>query len=330
MVMASGRAAKYFVDAASGRDSNSGSSADAPWQSVRRVNQARLGPGDTVRFKAGCVWRESLDCRSGIEGRPVTHSSYGEGPKPALQASLDLGSLDAWIAAGSNVWKTCEDSIIDRQPLPSFAPGDWGIYCDGNGLATMAANTDDRNDKVYTLHCLHAGERPTNIQLNYCGIDLQPEKVIRYRFRAKATKPFTVSEIVLMRAQRPWGSYGVLLKPTVQIATDWQDYEVLFRTTIDTPVSDGRLSFFVGKAIANDKDIRYENNTLNHARDALIWFFNPRLGEIDINHNTYVQDCEDPDEARLFRWTEVAKEGVTFKEYRNATGNDQDSSLKAR
>jgi hypothetical protein len=39
MAMMSGRAAEYFVDAAQGRDGNSGLSADLPWQSVRRVNQ---------------------------------------------------------------------------------------------------------------------------------------------------------------------------------------------------------------------------------------------------------------------------------------------------
>ena len=47
------QAAEYFVDAGSGKDSNTGLSATQPWQSVRRVNQAPLQPGDTVRFKAG-------------------------------------------------------------------------------------------------------------------------------------------------------------------------------------------------------------------------------------------------------------------------------------
>ncbi|MBT3291459.1 MAG: hypothetical protein HN380_29210, partial [Victivallales bacterium] len=65
----------------------------------------------------------------------------------------------------------------------------------------------------------------------------------------------------------------------------------------------------------------------NNARDAQIWFFNPRIGEVQINHNTYIQKCPSPHEAKLFRWVGVAREGVTFNEYRAATGNDKDSKL---
>lgn len=571
-----GQAAEYFVDAASGKDRNSGLSPAEAWQSIGRVNHARLQPGDTVRFKAGSVWRESLSCQSGTEGHPVTYTGYGDGPKPTLLASTDLCSPDLWIADGDNIWKTREDSILGTQPFPAFAPGDWGIYCDGNGLATMTAETNDQKEKVYTLKCLKKGDRSTNIQLNYYGIDLQPGQVIRYRFRARAARPFTVKDISLMRAQNPWGNYGAVLKRATDITTEWQEHEVLFRTTIDVPVSDGRLSFFIGDVLEDEnefsfvplgaelvdyqslgltddigniilvtkgqaektagwkrwdrdsltqqgdffhdpsdktlyfyseqnpaevysqiegamkriivrfgstrhavvdgftiaytgahgangcgckhgtirnceflwiggshlytrnkiptrygngvefwnscedmtvennyfeniydtamtnqgpgagllrnmvwrnnrifrceqsyeiwftnpemevdglfftgnecidsgygwghvqrpnkngchllayrlecrvKDIRYEHNILNNARDAQIWFFNPRLGEIQINRNTYIQRCDNPREAKLFRWVGVAKEGVTFDAYREATGNDKDSSL---
>jgi hypothetical protein len=541
------------------------------------VNQAQLRPGDTVRFKAGGVWRESLICQSGAEGQPLTYTSYGDGPKPTLLASADLCSRDAWVPDGENVWKTREDQITGGKPFPSFAPGDWGIYCDGNGLATMSASTNEQDEKVYTLRCTSNGERSTNIQFNYMGIELEPDQYIRYRFRAKAAQPFSIQSISLMRAQSPWGGYGVVMKRTTDITTEWQEHEILFRTTVSEPVKDGRLSFFVGDvlkkgnefsfvslgaelvdcqsvgltadvgnmiliakgqtektagwkrwnreslksqgdffhdpadnrlyfysekhpadvysqieaamkriivrfgktshvvvdgftiaytgahgangggcshgtirnceflwiggshlytrngrptrygngvefwsacenmtvennyfeniydtAMTNQgtgegfvrnmvwrnnktfrceqsyeiwfsnpdmqvdglfftgnecidsgygwghvqrpnkngchllayslkcglKDIRYEHNTLNNARDAQIWFFNPRLDEVKINQNTYIQKCADPEKAKLFRWVGVAKEGVTFDEYRKATGNDKDSTLK--
>ncbi|MBT3375520.1 MAG: right-handed parallel beta-helix repeat-containing protein [Lentisphaerae bacterium] len=576
MTMSVIQAAEYFVDSQAGDDSNSGLSVTEPWQFVRRVNQAQLQPGDTVRFKAGTVWRESLTCRSGAEGRPVTYTSYGTGPKPALLASVDLCSRDAWVSDGGNIWRTREDTMTGSRPFPSFAPGDWGIYCDGDGLATLAAITNDQDEKVYSLRCLKNGERSTNIQLNYYGIELEPEQCIRYRFRAKATTPFTIKSITLMRAQHPWGNYGVLVNRATDITTEWQEHDVLFRTTITEPAADGRLSFFVGDAITegnelsfvslgaelvdyqslgltsdvgnlvlitkgqsekiagwkrwnrvslkrqgdffhdpsdrrlyvyseqhpvdvysqieaamkrvivrfgktahaivdgltiaytgahgangngcrhgtirncdlvwiggshlytrNDRPtrygngvefwdgcenmtvednyfeniydtamtnqgrgdgsvrnmvwrnnkifrceqayeiwfsnpemhvdglsftgnecidsgygwghvqrpnkngchllayklackitgIRYEHNIFNNARDAQIWFFNPRLAEVRINHNAYIQTCPVPRDAKLFRWLGVAKEGVTFDEYRKATGNDQDSSL---
>jgi hypothetical protein len=575
----SGWTAEYFVDAAAGRDGNSGLSPAEAWQSIERVNQARLNAGDTVRLKAGSVWRESLLCQSGAEGQPVTYTSFGEGPKPTLLASVDLCSPEAWVPDGGNIWKTREDKITGNEPIPSFASGDWSLYCDGKGEATMTVGTDDQKGKVYTLRCRNSGERPTNIQLNCVGIALEPGQYIRYRFRAKATHPFSITDISLIQANHPWGSYGALGSRATNITTEWQDHELVFRTTVAIPVTDGRLSFFIGGSVANDsefsfmplgaelvrcdslgldadvgniilipkgksekiagwkrwdrasltkqadffhdpadrrlylyseghpaelytqieaamkrvivrfldsthvtvdgltiantgahgangsyckhgtirnceflwiggshlytrnnvpvrygngvefwdgcegmtvehnyfeniydtamtnqgrgkgavkdmvwrnnktfrceqayeiwlsnpemevdrllvtgnecidsgygwghvqrpnkngchflaynlkciiRDIRYERNTLNDARDAIIWFTNSRLGEFHIDHNTYIQDTEAPDKAALFRWLGVPSEGVTFDAYRDATGNDQSSVLRAK
>jgi len=248
-MVATTHATDYYVDAELGRDDNAGSSAAAPWQTVRQVNHAALQPGDTVHFKAGCPWRESLSCQSGAAGRPVTYTRYGEGPKPALFASVDLASEDSWVAQGQNIWRTPEDEIGASRPFPEFEPGDWGIYCDGDGLATMSAATNAADEKVYTLHCQTAGQRSTNIQLNYMGIELEPGQCIRYRFRAKATKPFTIQEIALMRAQKPWGGYGEVLKRSTDITEEWSEHEVLLRTTIHAAATDGRLSFFIGNAM---------------------------------------------------------------------------------
>ena len=227
----SGWTAEYFVDAAAGRDDNSGLLPAEAWQSIERVNQARLNAGDTVRLKAGSVWRESLLCQSGVEGQPVTYTSYGDGPKPTLLASVDLCSPDAWVPDGGNFWKTREDRITGRQPIPSFASGDWSLYCDGKGEAAMTVGTDDRKGKVYTLRCQNSGERPTNIQLNSVGVALEPGQYICFRFRAKATHPFRVTDISLIQANYPWGSYGVLCRHATDITTEWQDHEVVFRTT---------------------------------------------------------------------------------------------------
>ena len=246
MAVATAQGAEYYVNAASGKDSNPGTSAEAPWRSVQQVNEAGLEPGDTVRFKAGGVWRETLLCQSGAAGSPVTYTGYGEGPKPTLLGSVDLCARDMWVPDGSSIWKTREDTITVSRPLPAFAPGDWGIYCDGKGRATMTVGKNDQGEKVYTLACLKGGERSTNIQLNYSGIDLEPGQCIRYRFRAKAATPFTIGSIALIRSQNPWGRYGDPLKRLTGITTGWQEHEVVFRVTVNSPVTDGRLSFFIG------------------------------------------------------------------------------------
>ena len=63
-------ATEYFVDASNGRDRNSGLSPAEAWQSVRQVNSTAFKPGDVVRFKAGEIWRESLQAKSGAPGQP--------------------------------------------------------------------------------------------------------------------------------------------------------------------------------------------------------------------------------------------------------------------
>ena len=72
----------YYV-AAAGSDSNSGTSASAPWKTIAHVEAAEpsLEPGACVLFNGGDVWEEQLDI-SGINGtssRPITFGSYGTG-----------------------------------------------------------------------------------------------------------------------------------------------------------------------------------------------------------------------------------------------------------
>ena len=131
------QAADYFADAESGHEDNSGLSPAEAWQSIERINQTPLNGGDTVHLKAGNVWRESLMCQSGVEGQPVTYTSYGEGPKPTLLASVDLCSPDAWVPDGRYIWKTRQARITGNEPILSFASEDWGLYCDGQGEASM-------------------------------------------------------------------------------------------------------------------------------------------------------------------------------------------------
>lgn len=50
----------YHVDSAGGSDSNNGTTLQTPWKTVAKVNAATLVAGDTVLFKCGGVWTESL------------------------------------------------------------------------------------------------------------------------------------------------------------------------------------------------------------------------------------------------------------------------------
>lgn len=83
----SGAAADYHLDAQEGHDHRDGRTPSTAWRSLERVNDAALGPGDRVLFRAGGVWSGQLRLTtSGEPDRPITVRAYGSGPRPRIDA----------------------------------------------------------------------------------------------------------------------------------------------------------------------------------------------------------------------------------------------------
>ena len=81
-------ASTYYVDSARGKDGNDGLSLKAPFQSLKRVRDLALLPGDTVLLTAGSVWREPLVVqRSGSQQAPIFFGVVGIGPRPIINSS---------------------------------------------------------------------------------------------------------------------------------------------------------------------------------------------------------------------------------------------------
>ncbi len=70
----------YYVSQ-SGSDSNAGTSPTSAWRSVRRVDEARLQPGDGVLFEGGATFADEtlMPKGSGAAGHPIVFGSYGAG-----------------------------------------------------------------------------------------------------------------------------------------------------------------------------------------------------------------------------------------------------------
>ncbi|MBZ5599002.1 MAG: right-handed parallel beta-helix repeat-containing protein [Acidobacteriia bacterium] len=96
-------AVTYYVSSSWGRDTNLGL-AGSPWQTLARVNRARLRPGDIVLFRRGDLWRETLrPGSSGAEGNVIRFGAYGTGPKPVISGSnSDSGPLVRDIGIDNN------------------------------------------------------------------------------------------------------------------------------------------------------------------------------------------------------------------------------------
>lgn len=112
----------YYVDPA-GNDADSGMSPRRPWRTVARVNSAGLQPGDTIHFKSGGLWRETLEpAHGGAPGRPITFSRYGNGPKPVISGS---DPVSGWAPTVGGVYS----AALPKRPDNVFVDGGpgWGL-----------------------------------------------------------------------------------------------------------------------------------------------------------------------------------------------------------
>jgi hypothetical protein len=72
-------AATYYIDSNGGNDSNVGTSEATPWQSISRIQNTALYPGDFVRFKRGTSYTVPFFVYySGVAGNYITISDYGD------------------------------------------------------------------------------------------------------------------------------------------------------------------------------------------------------------------------------------------------------------
>ena len=98
-------ATTYYVSSSGGSDSNNGTSVSTPWQTIGHVNVQTFSPGDSILFKRGDVWNESLaTASSGSSGNPIAFDAYGTGAAPNLTGYYAVPS-SAWEHVTGNAWK---------------------------------------------------------------------------------------------------------------------------------------------------------------------------------------------------------------------------------
>lgn len=77
----------YYV-AANGSDNNNGTSSSTPFKTIAKLNTLVLKPGDKIFFRRGDTFRGQLNIKqSGTALRPLTITSYGNGPLAVISGS---------------------------------------------------------------------------------------------------------------------------------------------------------------------------------------------------------------------------------------------------
>jgi len=112
---------RYFVDATSGNDSNSGLTSAVPWKTLAKVNGATFAAGNKVLFKRGETWREQLTVpSSGSAGNPIVFGAYGTGDNPVISGSVLITS--GWTKDSANIWQ----ASVTTQPNVVYFNGTRG------------------------------------------------------------------------------------------------------------------------------------------------------------------------------------------------------------
>jgi 3-phytase len=97
----------YYLDSASGNDSNSGTSPSSAWQTLAHASGATLSPGDSLLLARGGTWTGPLELtESGTSSSRITIGAYGSGPAPVIR-----GSSSCVVLSGS--YLTLHDLQID-------------------------------------------------------------------------------------------------------------------------------------------------------------------------------------------------------------------------
>lgn len=95
--------ATYYVSN-SGSDTNSGTSISEPWQTLKKVNETLLMPGDQVLFKRGDTFYGSLVVkRSGLQEKYIEFGAYGTGDNPIISG---FSAVTSWLSLGNNIWES--------------------------------------------------------------------------------------------------------------------------------------------------------------------------------------------------------------------------------
>ncbi|MFA6081817.1 MAG: hypothetical protein WC773_00165 [Patescibacteria group bacterium] len=144
----------YYVDAATGLDTNDGKSEGAPWLTINKA-ATTLVAGDTVYIKNG-VYREGVSFTvSGTSGSPITFSAYPE-HSPVLDGGV---AVSDWTLHAGNVYKTTwnytsagfwEDTtkLLTPNGAVPDAAGEW--YLDDAGNTLYVWPSDSANPATHT------------------------------------------------------------------------------------------------------------------------------------------------------------------------------------
>jgi hypothetical protein len=189
---------------------------DHAWQSLERVNSAKLKPGDTVRFRCGGLWRGSLKPASGDEQAPVTYTSYGEGAKPLLLGSKSRSRPEDWIQIDDGIWATLPMEYRKGEQLLDLCSSRWRHHQEAGAKVTLTHEAAD-GGVVVRVACMQSGQKSNHVQLWGPKMPIEEGTHLRLSFRARSSIPFRLPGMEVLKGGAPWTRFAASTRSSIGI-----------------------------------------------------------------------------------------------------------------
>jgi hypothetical protein len=178
-------AANYYVSSSSGNNRSNGRSQSTAWQNISKVNGKTFLPGDSVFFRRGDIWRETLAVAgSGTPNSNIYFGTYGTGANPKILGSESVGK---WTDQGGNIWKSDNAFTDPRTNNADIHFIEQGVVKWGN-YKPAAASLKSKYDWTWNNNCIYifSESNPASafssveVPQLYCCIDTYHNEYIHF------------------------------------------------------------------------------------------------------------------------------------------------------
>ena len=247
--------ATFYVDSAKGNDIAVGTTESSAWQSLEKVNQAALIPGDQVLFKRGGLWRGQLLPHSGSNGTRIVYGAYGSGEKPIIQGSVARNRPEEWTEVKPGVWATRPFEPEIKGQILDMTDSQWSPSFQESAQGTLKRAMENGH-WFNRLTCKASGEKRHQIQVWGPQLsELEPCLVLRLRVRS--TIPFKMDSVEAMRNSPPWTIATLGVFGNKVIGPEWQTADVLLLQRESMPSA--YLHFSIGGMVPTNAVFDFES-----------------------------------------------------------------------
>ena len=171
---------QYYISSSTGSDANIGTESE-PWQTLEKISNTVLSPGDTVYFKRGDSFFGHFEVNgSGSQSNPLVITAYGVGNKPIISGEVGQsggGDFREAILINNNDNITFDGLEIQNHRSVSRAGvsdlESFGIYVINDSNYEVMNNFTFRNmnfKNVYALYGVDPSDQDTFNQFKVSGL----------------------------------------------------------------------------------------------------------------------------------------------------------------